>query len=102
VAERLAVSGALLTSQEAFGVGLVDEVVALETVVDRAVRWCERLLALPAEAMRSTRWLARAELVAIFEGDLERELEQVIASWWSPETRGTLRALAERLGKKVG
>jgi Delta3-Delta2-enoyl-CoA isomerase len=102
VAERLAVSGALLTSQEALGVGLVDELAALEQVVERAVGWCQRLLALPAEAMRSTRRLARAELVAIFEKDLEQELERVIASWWSPETQGTLRALVERLGKKVG
>jgi 3,2-trans-enoyl-CoA isomerase len=102
VAERLAVSGVLLTSQEAFGVGLVDEVAAVETVVDRAAGWCQRLLALPTEAMRSTRRLARTELVAIFEGNLEQELERVIANWWSPETQGTLRALVERLGKKVG
>ena len=91
-----------MTSQEAFGVGLVDEVAAVETVVDRAAGWCQRLLALPAEAMRSTRRLARTELVAIFEGNLEQELERVIANWWSPETQGTLRVLVERLGKKVG
>jgi enoyl-CoA hydratase/carnithine racemase len=99
--ERLAVSGALFAPREALGVGLVDELVALERVVQCAVDWCQRLLALPPDAVTDTRRLARADLAAIFEADLEPELERVIAGWWSLETQRTLRALAERLGKKV-
>ena len=60
------------------------------------------LLALPPDAMTSTRRLARADLAALFEADLEPELQRVIAGWWSSETQATLRALAERLGKKTG
>ena len=85
-----------------WGVGLVDELVALDRVIERAVEWCRNLLALPSEAMTSTRCLARADLVSIFETDLEPELEHVIAGWWSKETQSTLHALAEGLGKKVG
>jgi enoyl-CoA hydratase/carnithine racemase len=102
LAERMAVGGGLFSPQEALDLGLVDELVPLERVVDRAVEWCQRLLALPAEAMTSTRRLARADLAGIFEVDLEPELQRVIAGWWSPETQSTLRALAERLGKKTG
>ncbi len=88
--------------QEALGIGLVDELVALERVVERATEWCLRLLALPPDAVAGTRRLARADLAAIFEADLEPELQRVIEGWWSPETQKTLRALAERLGKKAG
>jgi Delta3-Delta2-enoyl-CoA isomerase len=102
LAEQLAVSGTLFTSREALATGLVDEVVPLEQVVERAVAWCQSLLTLPPEAMAGTRRLVRADLVAVFETDLEPELESVVAAWWSPETQGTLRALAERLGKKTG
>jgi Delta3-Delta2-enoyl-CoA isomerase len=101
-AERLAVGGELLSPQEALRLGLVDELAPPEKVVDRALEWCGRLLALPAEAMTSTRREARADLVAIFESDLEPELQRVIESWWSPSTQGTLRALAARLGKRAG
>lgn len=100
-AERLAVSGELLSPQEALRLGLVDELTSPERVVDRALEWCQGLVALPAEAMTSTRRQARADLVAIFESSLEPELQRVIETWWSPSTQGTLRALAERLGKKA-
>jgi 3,2-trans-enoyl-CoA isomerase len=102
VGERLAVSGALISPAEALDIGMVDELVPAEKTVERALEWCHRLLALPPEAMTSTRRLARADLAGVFEGDLEPELQRVIATWWSPETQGTLRALAERLGKKAG
>jgi enoyl-CoA hydratase/carnithine racemase len=101
VSEQLAVSGALLTSQQALQVGLVDEVAAMESVVERAINWCQRLLALPPKAMRGTRRQARADLVAIFDAGLDSELELVIETWWSAETQATLLALAERLGKKT-
>jgi Delta3-Delta2-enoyl-CoA isomerase len=101
-AERMAVTGELFSPQEAVRLGLVDELAPAEQVVDRALEWCQRLVGLPAEAMSSTRREARADLVAIFEADLEPELQRAMASWWSPSTQGTLRALAERLGKKAG
>ena len=100
-AERLAVRGELLSPLEAVRFGLVDELASPEKVVDRALEWCERLAALPAEAMTSTHRRARADLAAIFETDLEPELQYVIESWWRPSTQGMLRALAERLGKKA-
>jgi enoyl-CoA hydratase/carnithine racemase len=100
--ERLAVSGGLFSPQEALGLGLVDELTSLERVIGCALERCQRLLALPSDAMSNTRRLARADLAVIFEADLERELQSVIAGWWSPEAQRTLRALAERLGKKTG
>src|SRR6267142_3249495 len=39
--ERLAVGGGLFPPQEALGLGLVDELTALERVVERAKEWCE-------------------------------------------------------------
>jgi len=99
-AERLAVAGEMLSPQEALRVGFVDEVVPLENVVERALEYCQRLLALPPEAMMSTRRLARADLVALFE-NLEAEVKRTIAVWWDPTTQAQLRALVERLGKRT-
>jgi 3,2-trans-enoyl-CoA isomerase len=102
VGERLAVSGALVNSREALTLGVVDELAPMETTTARALEWCHRMLALPPEAMESTRLLARADLAAIFEADLEPELKLVIERWWRSETQNTLRALVKRLGKTPG
>jgi 3,2-trans-enoyl-CoA isomerase len=100
-AERLAVSGALISPREALAAGLIDELVAPDAVIERALAWCQTLLALPPEAMAATRREARADLAAYFERNLEPELQAVTASWWAPETQNILRALSAKLGKKT-
>jgi enoyl-CoA hydratase/carnithine racemase len=99
-AERLAVRGLLLTPAEAVAVGLVDELVAVEQVVPSAIKWCQEMLSLPRTSMTITRQQARADLVALFERDLNRELDMVIANWCDQETQYALRVVAERLKKK--
>jgi Delta3-Delta2-enoyl-CoA isomerase len=99
-AEHMAVGGELISVQEALRIGLVDAVASPDQVVNRALEWCQRLLALPPEAMLGTRRDARADLFALFEEDTESELRQVTATWWRPETQNTLRALADKLRKK--
>jgi len=99
-AERLAVAGLLVSPDEALRIGLIDEVLTPERVTDRAIAWCNELLALPPRAMATTRQLARAQLVALFETNMDSELSEVTASWWSDETQSVLRKLVERLASK--
>jgi Delta3-Delta2-enoyl-CoA isomerase len=98
-AEYMAVTGALISPQGALRIGLVDELAPAAEVAAHALEWCQRLLALPPEAMSGTRRQARADLCSLFERDLEPELQEVIASWWRPETQKVLQALSKRLGK---
>jgi Delta3-Delta2-enoyl-CoA isomerase len=99
-AERLATAGLLMSPAQALEIGLVDELVPTEHVVERAVAWCKNLIALPVEAMTATRHEARADLIAIFRRDLDAELKKVSASWWHPETQATLRAVVDRIKRK--
>jgi Delta3-Delta2-enoyl-CoA isomerase len=98
-AERLAVGATLLPAAEALRVGFVDELAPGDQVAARAAEWCQRLLAFPPEAMTETRRLARADLVAFFDGT-EDELDLMTGFWFNPETQGALRALVERLAKR--
>lgn len=99
-AERLAVSGLLVSSNEAAIMGLVDEVVPAEQVVDRAVKWCQDLLALPQSAMNLTRNQARADLVREFARDIDHELAEVASWWWNQETQAALRRMVQQLAMK--
>jgi len=99
-AERLAVGGLLMNPAEAANLGLVDEVVPPEDVVDRAVKWCRDLLVIPRLALEATRKQARADLVGLFEQDLQHEIENIDESWWGDETQAALRNMVEDLSRK--
>ncbi|HBL27528.1 MAG TPA: enoyl-CoA hydratase/isomerase family protein [Acidobacteria bacterium] len=99
-AERLAVSGQLITAEEAFRIGFVDELAPADQVVPRALEWCRGVLALPPKAMAHTRQCARADLVRIVEEGLAIELNAVVDVWFSEETQQALHALVERLAAK--
>jgi enoyl-CoA hydratase/carnithine racemase len=100
VAEYLAVTGQLLSPQKALEFGLVDELHEPDSVVNRAVEWCQRVVALPEAAM-STRHDARADLVALFENALQPEQDSFTTSWFSTSTQKHVRAAVERLGKSA-
>lgn len=99
-AERLSVTGELIQAAEALRIGLVDELVAPDHVVPRAVEWCQKLLTVPPQAMAHTRQRARADLVRIVGDGLAGEIGPLVDLWFSEETQGSMRALVERLAAK--
>ena len=98
-AERLRVPGALVDAEQALSIGLVDELVDAGDVTPRAQAWLQDLLKLPEAAMRATRRIARADMVAALEGFTDETLAGFLAEWHSPATQAALQALVARLGK---
>jgi enoyl-CoA hydratase/carnithine racemase len=99
-AERLAVTGLLISPRETALLGLVDEVVPAEQVVSRAIKCCQDLVALPQVATDLTRRQARADLIREFAGDIDQELAEVSSWWWNQETQAALRRMVEQLATK--
>jgi enoyl-CoA hydratase/carnithine racemase len=99
-AERLGVRGLLVSAEEARAIGLVDELVAPEAVVERAVEIARDYLALPPTAMCRTRELARRDLAAIFAAEQQATWSSFVDDWFSPETQAALAALVARLKSK--
>lgn len=99
-AERLGVTGMLVSGEEAYRVGLVDELVPAKAVVPQALARCERMLALPPTAMAESRRSARADLGRLFDQLTSATLDRLVEDWFSEETQGALQALVERLAIK--
>ncbi|MEZ5312837.1 MAG: enoyl-CoA hydratase/isomerase family protein [Thermoanaerobaculia bacterium] len=99
-AERLGVGGLLGPASEALRIGLVDELVPEEKVVERAIAPARDLIKLPPRAMATTRALCRRNLVEAFARQEERTYERFVTDWFGDETQGAMRALVERLRKK--
>jgi enoyl-CoA hydratase/carnithine racemase len=98
--ERLMVAGAMVESEEAHRIGMVDELAEVEDVVTRALDWCRRHVVLPPEALSETRRIARADLHAALDAAEREPADAFMDRWFSTETQATLRALVERLRKK--
>jgi enoyl-CoA hydratase/carnithine racemase len=96
-AERLMVAGAMLEAADAKGVGFVDELVATDLVVPRAIAWLSDLLKLPPQAMTGTRRIARADVVAMFEDAAALSVDAILEVWYAPEAQSVLHALVARL-----
>ncbi len=98
-AERHLVAGQMIPAGDALELGLVDELVEPDQVIERAIDWCRFHLNLPAHAMGATRQLCRADLAALFANPEALDIEAFVAGWFSEPTQRTLRQLVERLRK---
>lgn len=99
-AERLMVAGTMIDAEQALACGFVDELTGVEQVVTRAVHWLGELLALPAQAMLSTRAIARADLRATWQDIDALPLDAFVDAYFHPETQATLQQLVARLKSK--
>jgi enoyl-CoA hydratase/carnithine racemase len=97
-AERMLVAGELVDAERALALGLVDELVEIDNVANRARIWLEELLALPRQPMLQTRAMSRADIVAALQPG-QIQLSRFIDGWFAPDTQAGLRALVAKLGK---
>ena len=94
-ARRLTTRGLMIPMAEAQELGLVDELAAVDQVVDRAIAWCAEMNDLPPVAMNTTRQQLNASRLASL--DSECDVETVTRHWFSDETQASMRALVARL-----
>jgi enoyl-CoA hydratase/carnithine racemase len=97
-AERMLVAGELVDAERALALGLVDELVEIDNVANRARIWLEELLALPRQPMLQTRAMSRADIVAALQPE-QIQLSRFIDGWFAPDSQAGLRALVAKLGK---
>jgi len=98
-AERLIVAGAMIESEEAHAMGLVDALTDAGEVVTLAANWLGELLALPWSPMLATRRIARADIIDALDGFKDADLQRFLDGWYSADTQAALQALMQRLKK---
>ena len=66
---------------------------AQEVVVEPALAWLRTHAALPQGPMRTTRALARADVIHALNGFDAEQMEQFMQGWFSAETQTVLQGL---------
>lgn len=100
---ELSLTGRLISGQEAFGLGLLNELVAREAVLDRALERARELAALPPTALRLTKRRLRELTRPGFEAVLEHAIAAQKEAYASGEPQQAMqRFLEARKAKKPG
>ena len=99
--ERIVHSGATFPPETAVGLGLVDEVVPADALVDRAVVAAETLAALGPEAFALTKRQTRQPVRERIDKGGPLFDPAVDAIWYAPETAARIRDYVTRTFKKM-
>ena len=98
-AERLIVAGAMVESEQAHALGMVDALTDAGEVVALSKHWLNDLLALPSSPMLATRRIARADINEALDAFTDAELNRFLDGWYSEDSQAALKALLARLKK---
>lgn len=98
--QALVYTGRTLVAEDALAHGLVDEVVAPESLATRAREVASALAALPAEAFRAAKSAFRSEALDRMERNEKTLDRRVIELWALPETRERIAGYLARTLRK--
>ena len=99
-ARELIYTGSTLDPRAAAEIGLVDEVVAPDELLDRCAKMAASLGALPAESFAITKRQLRRPVLDLIERHADPVDAQVARQWGSPEAQRRIRDYMERTVKK--
>lgn len=99
-ATRSLLEGKLFNPEEAKTVGLVDEVVPMESIITAAERKARKYMAFETNTWSQSKLNIRKSLIEATSADQSADLERMLAQWWSPSTRAILKTIIDGLTKK--
>ena len=99
-AYRHLLEGKLFSPEEAYAVGLVDEVVKPESILTAAERRVRKYMAFETNTWQQSKLNLRKDLIAATNADQSKDLEIMLKQWWAPATRAILKSLVDSLQKK--
>lgn len=100
LANRYIMEGKLLNGEEALASGLVDELVPLDQVLDRAEKKMQHYMKADQEILINTKKKLRKSLLDTLDVDAEESIKEAIPLWWKPEIRAKMKAYVESFSKK--
>jgi len=99
-AYQFLMEGKLLNVNEAFEVGLIDEICPPESVMSHAEKKIRAYMQMNPETWGQSKLNLRKDLIAKVSGDQTGTLNKMLEQWWSPATRTGLEMMIQNLKSK--
>ncbi len=100
LASRYILEGKLLSGKEALAAGLVDELIPLENVLDRAEQQMKKYLQADQEILMNTKYKVRKHLLDKLDLKAGNGLKEASELWWKPEIRAKMEAYVASFSNK--
>lgn len=100
LASKYILEGKLLSGKEALTAGLVDELVPLENVLERAEKKMQQYMKADQEILKNTKAKLRKHLWDSLDLKAENSLKEANELWWKPEIRAKMQAYVESFSNK--
>lgn len=99
-ASRYILEGKLLSGHEALAAGLVDELVPLENVLERAEKQMQKYLRADQEILINTKKKLRKHLLEKLDEEGGSGLSEASELWWKPEIQAKMKAYVASFSSK--
>ena len=100
LASRYILEGKLFKGKEAVSVGLIDELVPLEEVLERAEKQMQLYMKADQEILITTKAKLRKHLFIKLDIDAENSIKEANDLWWKPEIRKKMEAYVHSFSNK--
>ena len=100
VAEKMTLTGKLVNPEEAESIGLIDEVVESDNLLNHSIETMNKWLKLPFNKQIQSKLSLRKEVIDLMVDTVKKENDNFINSWFSDECRMTMKKIINKLSKK--
>jgi len=100
LASRYVMEGKLLNGKEALSAGLVDELVPLDDVIEKAEAKMQHYLKADQEILVNTKSKLRKNLLSKLDLNAKNSFKEAATLWWKPEIRAKMEAYVKSFSNK--
>ena len=100
MAEKMTLTGKLVNPKEAKEIGLIDEVVESEKLLNHSIDTMNKWLKLPFNKQIESKLSLRKEVIDLMIDTVEKENDNFINAWFSDECRITMEKIINKISKK--
>lgn len=94
-------AGKLLSVEEAFQQGLIDEICSLEMLMGQAEKKMHKYLRADQNILANTKQKLRKQWIESLHHSSEVDMQQTLEVWWNPKVRAMMKAYIQQFSGKV-
>lgn len=100
IAEKMTLQGQLVNPDSALEIGLIDEVIEQEKLLDHSIFIMQKWLKLPFQKQIESKLSLRRNIIDLMKSTSKSDNDSLVKAWFSDECKSTMGSIVDKLVKK--